>query len=99
MLDVVYPYRLEPALIADAALLAGMSQELVESGLRPAWDAARIAWHIRHPDSVVLAARAGTAIVGLAIIRYADDSAHLNLLAGAPAHRLRAIAPCLLKLP
>src|SRR6266480_1243230 len=80
MLDVVYQYRLEPARVADAALLAGMSQELVESGLKPAWDAARIAWHIRHPDSVVLAARAGTAVVGFAIMRYADDTAHLNLL-------------------
>src|SRR2546429_1902876 len=97
MLDVVYPYRLEPARIADAALLAGMSHELVESGLRPAWDAARIAWHIRHPDSVVLAARAGTAIVGFAIMRYADDSAHLNLLAVAPEHRRRGIARRLLK--
>src|SRR5256886_13570438 len=97
MLEVVYPYRLEPARIADAALLAGMSQELVESGLRPAWDAARIAWHIRHPDSVVLAARAGTAIVGFAIMRYADDSAHLNLLAVAPEHRRRGIARRLLK--
>ena len=92
MLDVVYQYRLEPARVADAALLAGMSQELVESGLRPAWDAARIAWHIRHPDSVVLAARAGTAIVGFAIMRYADDTAHLNLLAVAPGHRRRGIA-------
>jgi ribosomal-protein-alanine N-acetyltransferase len=91
MLNVVYQYRLEPARVADAALLAGMSQDLVETGLRPAWDAARIAWHIRHPDSVVLAARAGTAIVGFAIMRYADDTAHLNLLAVAAAHRRRGI--------
>ena len=92
MLEVVYPYRLEPARAADAALLAGMSQDFVETGLRPAWDAARIAWHIRDPDSVVLAARAETAIVGFAIMRYADDTAHLNLLAVAPAYRRRGIA-------
>src|SRR5256886_12467730 len=92
MLEVVYPYRLEPARIADAALLAGVSQGVVESGLKPAWDAARIAWHIRHPDSVVLAARAGTAIVRFAIMRYADDTAHLNLLAVAPGHRRPGIA-------
>ncbi|HXN79973.1 MAG TPA: GNAT family N-acetyltransferase [Steroidobacteraceae bacterium] len=92
MLNVVYQYRLEPARVADAALLAGMSQDFVETGLRPAWDAARIAWHIRDPDSVVLAARAETAIVGFAIMRYADDTAHLNLLAVAPAYRRRGIA-------
>ncbi|HEY0767736.1 MAG TPA: GNAT family N-acetyltransferase [Steroidobacteraceae bacterium] len=84
-------YRLEPARAADAALLAAMSQEFVETGLKPAWDAPRIASHIRHPDSVVLAARAGAAIVGFAIMRYADDTAHLNLLAVAPAHRRRGI--------
>jgi ribosomal protein S18 acetylase RimI-like enzyme len=92
MLKVVYQYRLQLARVADAALLAGMSQDFVETGLRPTWDAARIAWHIRHPDSVVLAARAGRAIVGFAIMRYAEDTAHLNLLAVAPPHRRRGIA-------
>ncbi len=91
MLEVVYQYRLEPARVAHAALLAAMSQDFVETGLRPAWDAARIAWHIRNPDSVVLAARAGSAIVGFAIMRYGDDTAHLNLLAVTPAHRRRGI--------
>jgi len=91
MLEVVYQYRLEPARVAHAALLAAMSQDFVEAGLTPAWDAARIAWHIRNPDSVVLAARAGSAIVGFAIMRYGDDTAHLNLLAVAPAHRRRGI--------
>jgi len=43
MLEVVYQYRLEPARVAHAALLAAMSQDFVETGLRPAWDAARIA--------------------------------------------------------
>ena len=91
MLEVVYQYRLEPARVAHAALLAAMSQDFVETGLRPAWDTARIAWHIRNPDSVVLAARAGSAIIGFAIMRYGDDTAHLNLLAVAPAHRRRGI--------
>ena len=92
MVDPVYQYRLEPARAAEAAPLAAMSRELVETGLRPAWDATRIAWHIRNPESVVLAARAGTAVAGFAIMRYGDDSAHLNLLAVAVAHRRRGIA-------
>src|SRR4029077_4035597 len=69
-----------------------MSQQWVETGLTPAWDVQRIAWHIRHPDSVVLAARGALEIAGFAIMRYADDSAHLNLLAVEPAHRRRGIA-------
>src|SRR5437762_8400511 len=64
----VFAYRLEPARTPEAGLLAVMAREQVESGLRASWDAARIAWHIRHPDSVVLAARAGTAIAGFAIM-------------------------------
>ncbi|HEX4649586.1 MAG TPA: GNAT family N-acetyltransferase [Steroidobacteraceae bacterium] len=92
MVEPVHQYRLEPARAREAALLAAMARELVEGGLRPSWDASRITWHIRHPESVVLAARAGSALAGFAIMRYADDSAHLNLLAVAPAHRRRGIA-------
>ena len=85
-------YRLELARSADAARLAGMSRQLIESGLAPAWDAGRITWHIGHPDSVVLVARSSYDIAGFAIMRYADDSAHLNLLAVDPAHRRRGVA-------
>ena len=85
-------YRLEPARVADAALLAQMAHEFVESGLAPAWGAARISRHVRHPDSVVLTARTGLALAGFAIMHYADDVAHLNLLAVAPAHRRRGVA-------
>ena len=85
-------YRLELARIGDAARLAAMSRQFVEEGLAPAWDADRIIWHIRHPDSVVLAARSIGDVAGFAIMRYADDSAHLNLLAVDPAHRRRGIA-------
>ena len=85
-------YRLEPARIADAARLAAMSHELIESGLRPAWGAERIRWHVRHPESVVLTARSDRSIAGFAIMRYAEEVAHLNLLAVDPAHRRRGIA-------
>jgi [ribosomal protein S18]-alanine N-acetyltransferase len=92
MLRGVLYYRLEPARVTDAVLLAAMSREFVEAGLAPAWSCARISWHVRSPDSVVLTARTGLALAGFAIMRYADDVAHLNLLAVAPAHRRRGIA-------
>jgi ribosomal-protein-alanine N-acetyltransferase len=88
----VLDYRLEPARVADAARLAAMSHRLVESGLRPAWGAQRISWHVRHPESVVLTARSDRTVAGFAIMRYGDDVAHLNLLAVDPAHRRRGIA-------
>jgi [ribosomal protein S18]-alanine N-acetyltransferase len=88
----VQDYRLEPARIADAARLAAMSHELIESGLRPKWGAERIRWHVRHAESVVLTARSDRSIAGFAIMRYAEEVAHLNLLAVDPAHRRRGIA-------
>jgi [ribosomal protein S18]-alanine N-acetyltransferase len=88
----VYPYRFELGRITDVALLAAMSHQLIEAGLKPSWGAGRIGWHVRDPDSVVLTARLGLTLAGFAIMRYADDAAHLNLLAVAPAHRRRGIA-------
>jgi ribosomal protein S18 acetylase RimI-like enzyme len=96
-------YLLELARAADAPRLAAMSHTLVEEGLRPTWTAARIAWHIRHPDSVVLTAKGRTAgsgapdLAGFAIMRYGDDLAHLNLLAVKPAHRRQGVARQLIR--
>ncbi|HEV3287229.1 MAG TPA: GNAT family N-acetyltransferase [Steroidobacteraceae bacterium] len=92
MLGGLHVYRLEPARVTDAAQLAAMSRQLVEEGLRPAWGAARVGWHVRNADSVVLTARSGLELAGFAIMRYAEDVAHLNLLAVAPAHRRRGVA-------
>ena len=89
-------YRIELARRADAAQLAAMSERYVEAGLRPAWGAVRIGWYIRDPDSVVLAARGSGRIAGFAIMRYADETAHLNLLAVSPEHRRRGLARRLL---
>jgi [ribosomal protein S18]-alanine N-acetyltransferase len=92
-----HPYRLEPARVGDAARLAAMSQAHVESGLKPAWGAARIRWHVRDADSVVLTARLGFTLAGFAIMRYGEDVAHLNLLAVEPAHRRRGVARSLIR--
>lgn len=89
-------YRFELARRADAPLLAAMSERYVEAGLRPAWGAVRIGWHVRDADSVVLTARTAGDLAGFAIMRYADESAHLNLLAVQPAHRRRGVARRLL---
>jgi ribosomal protein S18 acetylase RimI-like enzyme len=93
----VHSYRIEPARLTDAARLAAMSRAWVETGLTPSWGAARIGWHVRHADSVVLTARTGLELAGFAIMRYGDDTAHLNLLAVDPAHRRRGVARRLLQ--
>ena len=96
MLGAVDEYSLQPARMADARCLAVMSQQYVEAGLRPAWSASRITWHMRHPESIVLTARCRGITAGFAIMRYGDDVAHLNLLAVDPAHRRRGLGRRLL---
>ena len=77
---------------SDAAAIADMSRVLIEYGLRWRWTSERVAASIRDPNVNVLVARANSRIVGFAIMRYGDDSAHLDLLAVAPAYRRCGIA-------
>ena len=93
----MHPYRLELARFTDAVQLAAMTRALIESGLTPVWGPSRIGWHVRHPESVVLTARSGMTVAGFAIMRYAEDTAHLNLLAVDPAHRRRGVGRRLLQ--
>ena len=88
--------RIEPAHLGDARRIAAMSRCLIETGLDPTWPAARVAWHIRHRESMVLTARTDREIAGFAIMQFSDETAHLNLLAVAPGHRRRGIARRLL---
>lgn len=97
MTDPYPAYRLMPARRGDAELLAAMSQVHIERGLKPAWGASRIRWHMRDADSVVLTARVGPTVAGFAIMRYGEDVAHLNLLAVAPGHRRRGVARALVQ--
>ncbi len=89
-------YTLQPARTADAVRIAAMSRDLIEAGLRPRWSAARVTWHIRHANSMVLVARRSDITAGFAIMSFGDDVAHLNLLAVDPAHRRRGVAAALL---
>ena len=84
------------ARVSDAHEIAEMSRDLIETGLAHSWTAVRIARHIEHADSVVLTARVERAVAGFAVMQFADDSAHLNLLAVRPQYRRRGIARQLL---
>jgi len=69
---------------ADAALIAAMSRELIETGLPWTWTPERVARNLARPDTLVLTARDGVPLVGFAIMQFGDERAHLSLLAVRP---------------
>jgi ribosomal protein S18 acetylase RimI-like enzyme len=73
--------ELAPATLADAPVIADLSRRLIETNLPWSWTPARVARHISHADSMVLAARTGEQLAGFAIMHFGDEVAHLNLLA------------------
>jgi [ribosomal protein S18]-alanine N-acetyltransferase len=76
---------------ADAKIIASLSRDLIEYGLRWRWTAMRVAASIRDSDVNVLVACSDANIAGFAIMRYGRDDAHLDLLAVAPAYRRAGI--------
>jgi [ribosomal protein S18]-alanine N-acetyltransferase len=82
---------------ADAAIIANLSRDLIEYGLRWRWTAVRVAASIREPDVNVLVACCDAHIAGFAIMRYGEDDAHLDLLAVAPPYRRAGIGRQLLE--
>lgn len=84
-------FTLRLARPADATLVATMSREYIEDGLRWTWRPARVARQIENRDTVVLVALDGRQLAGFAIMNFGDESAHLNLIAVDPAFRLRGL--------
>jgi ribosomal protein S18 acetylase RimI-like enzyme len=82
---------------AEAATIAAMSRDLIEYGLAWRWTPARVAARIQAANVNVLVACARGKIVGFAIMRYGDDSAHLDLLAVAPFYRRTGVGRRLLQ--
>ena len=77
---------------ADAAAIAQMSRDLIESGLGWRYCADRVRRLIGRRDvsSLVACDRSGT--VGFAVMQFDDEHAHLTLLAVKPSHQRQGVA-------
>ncbi len=73
--------ELKLAKTSDAQRIGSMSRDLIEHGLPWSWDSARVMQQIRCHDTVVLTAWDRQRMIGFAIMRFLEESAHLNLLA------------------
>jgi ribosomal-protein-alanine N-acetyltransferase len=87
----------------DAREIAEMSRDFIEQGLTWSWTPARVQHFIKGADSSVVVARRGNVgrtatvdsgipnIAAFAIMHFAEEVAHLNLLAVAPDCRRRGL--------
>lgn len=83
--------------VADAPAIALMSRDLIEPGLGWRYDQPKILAKIRHRDTVTLVASERGRTAGFAIMDFADERAHLVLLAVRPTHRRQGIGRRLLE--
>ena len=76
----------------DAGILAGMSRDLIETGLEWRYRTQSLRQLIAHTETVTLVARHGDTVAGFGIMKYGDEHAHLVLLAVRPDIWRRGIA-------
>lgn len=76
---------------ADAAEIAVLSRELIETGLGWSWTPARVARAISDRDTLTLVACEGARMVGFAIMQFGEEYAHLSLLAVRESHQRRGL--------
>ena len=81
----------------DAQAIALLSRDEIERGLGWKYDPAAVARLIAEPGTCVVVCAQDLQLLGFAIMQFADDSAHLLLMAVQPAHRRAGIARRLLQ--
>lgn len=81
---------------ADASDIAALSREAIEHGLAWSWTARRVLKSMNDASTNVIVARRQTDLLGFAIMKYADDEAHLLLLAVHAALRRAGVGSALL---
>ena len=87
----IQPLTIRLARRIEADQLAMMSRDLIEQGLGWSWTAPRIVRNIQSPDTIVITARLGHELAGFAVMYFAADHAHLNLLAVRPQYQRKGI--------
>jgi ribosomal-protein-alanine N-acetyltransferase len=76
---------------ADARRIAGMSRDFIETGLGWRWTSDRVLQCMHDAATNVIVAEHAGRVTGFAIMEYADESAHLLLLAVQEPTRRRGI--------
>lgn len=80
----------------DAVAIAALSRRVIEHGLEWRWTPQRVLASMADADTNVVVARQFNDLLGFAVMRYADDDAHLLLLATQPRCRRQGVGSMLL---
>jgi [ribosomal protein S18]-alanine N-acetyltransferase len=89
-------YAISLAVSADVQRIAALSRDTIEQGLEWSWTPRRVLKSVADAATNVAVARAGSRFVGFTIMKYADEEAHLLLLAVDAAHRRRGVGSALI---
>ena len=81
---------------SDAPVIAGMSRDLIETGLGWSWTPQRVARSLRDPNANVIVASVQQRVVAFALMKYLENEAHLLLFAVTPAHRRTGLGRALM---
>ncbi len=82
---------------ADAAAIAALSRDEIETGLPWTWRAPRVRHAIADPDTNVIVVGPPGAVVAFGVMYYADDDAHLLLFAVHRTRQRRGVGSALLQ--
>ena len=94
---MIIPHSIALAHHDDVRTIAAMSRDTIERGLPWRYTPSRVARLLKEAEVNLVVARDAGEIVGFAAMRYADEEAHLHLLAVSPHHRRSGVGAALLK--
>jgi ribosomal-protein-alanine N-acetyltransferase len=81
---------------ADAAAIAGMSRDLIEQGLPWSWTPQRVARNVADANTNVVVVGEPGAVTAFGIMYYAEEDAHLLLLAVQPGQQRGGVGSAIL---
>lgn len=88
--------KIELAKLSDAGEIAVLSRSEIEHGFAWKWTPPRVSAAIANRQTNVVVARANATLLGFGIMRYYQDTAHLELFAVRPESRRQGIGSVLL---
>jgi ribosomal-protein-alanine N-acetyltransferase len=93
---MITQHEIRLAAVADVLPIAQLSRDNIEQGLSWSWTPRRVMRSLKDGATNVVVARQAGNLGGFAIMKYADDEAHLLLLAVRPTQRRQGLGSALL---